>query len=356
VVLASLVVVALGSGGASDVLILTPDNFDSEIGGDSPALVEFFAPWCGHCKSLAPEYDILATTFKGQPVKIASVDADKHRDLGGRFEVSGFPTIKWFPANTKTPETYSGGRTAADMTDWINKKVGSRARVKSAPTAVTVLDPSNFDSIALDSSKDVLVEFYAPWCGHCKSLTPKYEKVASSFEGDDNIVIAKLDADAHKDLGQRYGVSGFPTIKFFPRGDKTPVDYTGGREAEDFVKYMNDKTGAQRTLGGGFTEVAGRNTELDEIAEQFTDANDKAVKSQLLTKAQAIIAQLSNEQKSLGGVYETTMKRIIEKGAEFATTEAARLKRMIDGGNVAAKKRADFAKRRNIVLQFVEDD
>jgi len=270
--------------------------------------------------------------------------------------VSGFPTIKWFPAHTKTPEAYSGGRTAADMTDFINKKVGTHARIKSAPTAVTVLDPSNFDAIALDPSKDVLVEFYAPWCGHCKSLTPKYEKVALSFEGEDNVVIAKVDADAHKDLGQRYGVSGFPTIKYFPRGDKTPVDYTGGREGEDFVKFMNDKTGSQRTLGGGFTEAAGRIPELDDIAEQFTDANDAAAKTQLITKAQGVIASLSADQKSLGGVYELTMKRIMEKGAEFAATEAARLKRMIDGGNVAAKKRADFAKRRNIVLRFTEDD
>ena len=80
-----------------------------------------------------------------------------------------------------------------------------------------VLDPSNFEAIALDETKDVLVEFYAPWCGHCKTLTPKYEKVAETFAAEGNVVVAKVDADAHRDLGSKYDVSGFPTIKFFPK-------------------------------------------------------------------------------------------------------------------------------------------
>jgi protein disulfide-isomerase A6 len=169
---------------------------------------------------LSQEYDLVATAYKNLPVKIASVDADAHRDLGGRFGVTGFPTLKYFPAGSKEGEAYSGGRTAADIIGFVNGKTGSNARLKSAATAVTVLDPSNFDSIALDPSKDVLVEFYAPWCGHCKKLAPDYEKVAASFEGEDSVVIASVDADGHKELGSRYGVSGYPTIKFFPRDNK----------------------------------------------------------------------------------------------------------------------------------------
>jgi len=348
--------VVASSGGPSDVLVLDPENFDSEIGGDAPALVEFYAPWCGHCKSLAPEYEVLASTFKGQNVKIASVDADKHRDLGGRFDVSGFPTIKWFPSGTKVPEAYSGGRTAPDMTDFINKKTGLNARIKSAPTAVVVLDPSNFDSIVNDESKDVLVEFYAPWCGHCKSLTPKYEKAAASFEGDASVVIAKCDADAHKELAQRFGVSGYPTLKFFPKHNKNGEDYSGGREADDFVKFMNERAGTQRSLGGGFTEKYGRIESMDALAEKFDDATTPEAKSAVLAETSAAIALLtSDEQKELGKVYQLTMQRIIEKGDSYATTESARLKRMIEGGSVSAKKKADFAKRRNIVNRFVDE-
>jgi len=345
---------ALAAAGGSDVLILDPTNFDSEIGGDAPALVEFFDPWCGHCKSLAPEYDILASTFKGQKVKVASVDADKHRELGTRFGVTGFPTIKYFPAGSKEAEAYSGGRTAPDMTDFINKKIGSNVRIKSAPTAVTVLDPSNFDSIALDKSKDVLVEFYAPWCGHCKTLTPKYEKVAQSFEGEERVVVAKVDADAHKELGSRYGVTGFPTIKFFPRDNKAGVDYSGGREAQDFVTYLNDKSGTERTLGGGFSEKAGRIPALDDLVSKFDDA-DADGKAAVIAEITAAVAALPAGQTEYGKVYEFTAKKVAEKGTGYATTESARLKRMIEGGSIAAKKKADFAKRRNIVRLFEED-
>jgi protein disulfide-isomerase A6 len=330
-------------------LILDGSNFDTEITGEQPALVEFFAPWCGHCKSLAPIYDELATLFKGKPVKIASVDADKHRELGGRFGVKGFPTIQFFPAGTTTPEAYQGGRTLDDFTDFINKKTGLNVRVKTAPSAVTVLDPSNFDHIVKDSNKDVLVEFYAPWCGHCKSLTPKYEKVAQSFEGDDSIVIAKLDSDAHRDTAAPYGISGYPTIKYFPKGNKAGEDYTAGREAQDFVDFINQKTGAQRTLGGGFADQAGRIPELDALVADFKAA-DASGKQAIVDKTVALVATLGKTQP-LAAVYEFTMKKVLTAPG-YAAGEAARLKRMVESGGVAAKKKTEFAKRRNIIASF----
>lgn len=207
-----------GAGDASsNVMALTPDTFDAIVGHGQGVFVEFFAPWCGHCKSLAPEYEIAGTAFKnlGSQVVIASVDADKHRELGQRFEVKGFPTLKWFPAGSLTPEAYSGGRTAADIVAFVNEKAGTNARVVAPKSAVVDLDSSNFDKIAMDPTKDVLVEFYAPWCGHCKSLAPVYEKVAESMAGEEDVVVAKVDADKHRELGSRFDVKGFPTIKFF---------------------------------------------------------------------------------------------------------------------------------------------
>ena len=62
-------------------------------------------------------------------------------------------------------------------------------------------------------------------CGHCKNLAPTYEELGGVYEKSKDVVIAKVDADAHRDLGGRFGVQGFPTIKFFPRGSTTPEEY-----------------------------------------------------------------------------------------------------------------------------------
>lgn len=83
-----------------------------------PAPQEFYAPWCGHCKSLAPEWASAAEQVGGDGVKFGAVNADEHRDLGSRFKVKGFPTIKIMPAGAKSDaeaKDYNGGRTASDL-------------------------------------------------------------------------------------------------------------------------------------------------------------------------------------------------------------------------------------------------
>ncbi|CAM9918859.1 unnamed protein product [Ascophyllum nodosum] len=110
---------------------------------------------------------------------------------------------------------------------------------------VLVLDASNFDD-AVAQNPTLLVEFYAPWCGHCKKLAPAYAKAAGTL-AKDNLKIAKVDADAHKELGKKYGVSGFPTLKLVKEGKVS--DYTGGRTADDIVAYVKKKSGpAAETL------------------------------------------------------------------------------------------------------------
>lgn len=88
-------------------------------------MVEFFAPWCGHCKNLAPHWAKAATELKGK-VKLGALDATVHAATASKYGVKGYPTIKYFGPGKKTSssaEDYDGGRTADDIVSWAMTKV-----------------------------------------------------------------------------------------------------------------------------------------------------------------------------------------------------------------------------------------
>ncbi|CAN1130614.1 Protein disulfide-isomerase [Linum perenne] len=110
---------------------------------------------------------------------------------------------------------------------------------------VLTLDHSNFTETVANHDF-IVVEFYAPWCGHCKQLAPEYEKAASALSSHDpQIVLAKVDAneDANKALATEYDVQGFPTLKIFRNGGKLIQDFKGPREAEGIVEYLKKQSG-----------------------------------------------------------------------------------------------------------------
>jgi protein disulfide-isomerase-like protein len=88
-------------------------------------------------------------------------------------------------------------------------------------------------------------------CGHCKNLAPIYEEVAKSLEGESSVVVANVDADKYRELGSRFDVQGFPTLKWFPKGNKKGEEYSGGRTAAEFMSFFQQKSGVKRTVGGG---------------------------------------------------------------------------------------------------------
>eukprot|EP00003_Mantamonas_plastica_P008804 TRINITY_DN1783_c0_g1_i3.p1 TRINITY_DN1783_c0_g1~~TRINITY_DN1783_c0_g1_i3.p1 ORF type:complete len:749 (+),score=264.27 TRINITY_DN1783_c0_g1_i3:113-2359(+) len=363
----------------TDVMSLTPDNFQQVHDSDHVWLVEFYAPWCGHCKNLVPVWEKVATNLKGI-VKIAAIDADKHRSIAGQFGIQGFPTIKMFGADKrktasgtfyKSPTDYNGGRDArsivsyatSQLPNWVHQinslekldkfmtskpkdlarvllftdkartptllkamttefrgrlvfgevrksdkgasdvvekfKIGkfptvlvvkpqgegadpeiveyqdkikvlslkmflaghaaskaqegeattsggsssksksnSNTKSKSLPPAAITLTKENFDREVTNRNEMIMVEFMAPWCGHCKRLAPEWTKAANGLRGI--IRFGVVDCDANPELAQRFGVKGYPTIKLFKHGKENkgnPVDYQGARQAAAISQY-----------------------------------------------------------------------------------------------------------------------
>jgi len=131
--------------------------------------------------------------------------------------------------------------------EWVTKFIAGdiKPTIKSEPIPtsndgpVKILVADNFNEIVNDATKDVLVEFYAPWCGHCKKLAPIYDELGTSFKGSQNVVIAKIDATAN-DVSPKLAIRGFPTLKLFKAGDKEhPVDYNGDRSLSDLTSFLN---------------------------------------------------------------------------------------------------------------------
>ncbi|XP_055372999.1 protein disulfide-isomerase [Condylostylus longicornis] len=441
------------------VLVLTSKNFNSAINDNKYILVEFYAPWCGHCKALAPEYAKAAQSLKEKEseIKLAKVDATEESSLAEIYQVRGYPTLKFF--RDGTPIEYTGGRQASDIISWVTKKAGSPVKevdsvddaadviknneivvigffkdreseaaktfvsvansldsfifaitsnddvyseyeakdgsimlfkpfdekkavfegesslenlkkfisVQSLPliiefnhesatkifggsikshllfflsksaghiekyveplrnlakqfrddvlfvtissdeednqrifeffgmskdevptlrlikleedmakykpesndineetvkefiqkfldgklkqhllsqevpedwdkAPVKVLVSKNFDEVAFNKDKDVLVEFYAPWCGHCKQLAPIYEQLGEKYKDHESIVIAKMDATVNE--LEHTKVVSYPTIKLYRKGDNEVIDYNLDRTLDDFVKFL----------------------------------------------------------------------------------------------------------------------
>jgi len=230
---------------SDDVVILSPGTFTERVlKGDEIWVVEFFAPWCGHCRNLVPEYKKAATGLKGI-VRVGAIDLDEHKGFGSQYGVKGFPTIKIFGHNKQKPIEYQGQRTAKGIAEAamkaaqsaVNEKMGMKQSSGSGGSggkgAVVELTDSNFDKTVLESDDMWLVEFFAPWCGHCKNLEPHWAEAAKRLEG--KVKLGALDATVHNVKSSQYGVQGFPTIKMFYKGEVS--EYDGGRTAGDIVSW-----------------------------------------------------------------------------------------------------------------------
>lgn len=181
-----------------------------------------------------------------------NADEDTNKALAGQYGIRGFPTIKIFGGNKKSPSDFNGQRTAKGLIDAalseIKKKVeggsssGSGSGSGGSKSDVVELTDDNFERLVLNSDDVWLVEFFAPWCGHCKNLEPQWAKAATELKG--KVKLGAVDATVHQRIAGDFQVQGYPTIKVFGGGRKTKSsaeDYNGGRTANDIVEFALTK-------------------------------------------------------------------------------------------------------------------
>ena len=216
-----------GAEEAASALDLNNDNFVSQVSG-SPHFVMFFAPWCGHCKRLAPVWEELAAKMNKDvelEVTIAKVDCTEATALCSAQDVTGYPTLKFFKNGAEKDDgvKYRGQRDLASLEKFINEKLGNEvADEKPAEAASAEANVENGLHILTEgsfaktvSSGDTFIKFYAPWCGHCQKLVPTWGELAKKFEKDETVKIAKLDCTQAQSVCQENEVKGYPTLSYF---------------------------------------------------------------------------------------------------------------------------------------------
>jgi len=148
-------------------------------------------------------------------------------------------------------------QTLADRTKDIHE-ANAADEVKHAPLSmdgsehVSKLTKDSF-AVFLSKNPRTMVEFYAPWCGHCKALAPHFERAAERLK--DRAAFAAIDGTVETQLNQVFAVGGYPTLKWFVRG--RPIDYAGARTDDAIVKWVEARLTQAYSDVEGSDDIAG---------------------------------------------------------------------------------------------------
>ncbi|KAH8921238.1 thioredoxin-domain-containing protein [Atractiella rhizophila] len=216
------------------------------------------------------------------------------------------------------------------------------------------LDSKNFQQSILQPEQGTLIAFFAPWCGHCKNLAGTWDKVAENFENDERCSVAHFDADAadNKEIAHKYGVQGYPTIKYFPRGG-SPIDYSSARSEQAFLDFLNDKCGTFKGPGGVIKADAGVISLFEGLVSQFFNtASD--LRTEFLDTVPSLMSEAaSNASSATKDAYIKVMKKIVDNEA-YLEKEAKRLEKLVEKkGKLAGKKLEQVMIRKNLLDAFV---
>ncbi|CAF4287621.1 unnamed protein product, partial [Adineta steineri] len=218
----------------------TFDGFITE-NSQSPILVMFYAPWCGHCKNIKPELIQASIDLHEQQhnAKIVAIDATKAPILSKQYKITGFPTMKFFRDGKYAFDAHE--RTADKIVEFLKdpKEPPPPEREWSEQESDVIhLNDENFKTI-LKKKKAALVFFYAPWCGHCKNAKPLFTKAAAALKDNPKVAFCAVDCTKSQSMCKEHEVQGYPTIKYFSFG-KFVSSYEDARTEEAFVEFMTN--------------------------------------------------------------------------------------------------------------------
>jgi protein disulfide-isomerase A1 len=320
-------------------------------------LAYIFAETGEEREQLAKELKPLAVKHKGA-INFATIDATAFGQHAGNlnlkpgtwpaFAIQRTDKNEKFPydQDLKINEKEIGTFVEDFLAGKVDPSIKSEPIPESNDGPVTVVVAKNYKDIVIDNDKDVLVEFYAPWCGHCKALAPKYEELGQAYASSELsklVTIAKVDATAN-DVPDE--IQGFPTIKLFPAGKKdAPVDYSGSRTVEDLAQFI--KENGSHKAAAVFAEAADAvEEEAEELAEQAKAATEsgksgaeeatKSVKSGASEASKSATSGASEASKSASsGASEAT-----ESASSAASGAASSVKSAASGAAEAVKSAA----------------
>lgn len=213
---------------SSPVTQVDAKSFDRLINkSNHTSVVEFYAPWCGHCQNLKPAYEKAAKNLEGLAhVAAVNCDEDENKQLCGMMGVQGFPTLKTVrPGKKGKPivEDYNGPRTAKGIVDAVVDKINNHVK------RVADKDLDSFLSTKNDSAKAILFTEKGTTSALLKSIAIDFLDVIS---------VAQI-RDKETKANQLFGITSYPTLVLLPGGDKEGIVYDGEMKKDAMVKFLS---------------------------------------------------------------------------------------------------------------------
>ncbi|XP_064457974.1 dnaJ homolog subfamily C member 10-like [Ornithodoros turicata] len=195
------------------VVKLTPEAFSKlveEKGEEEVWAIDFYAPWCGPCMRLEPEWNRLGKLVADEPnIRVGKVDCESDAWLCSKHGVRSYPNLRVYGRghfDSRRYFTFNGwSRDSASLRAWV---------LQFLPSSVEELDHDAYFRTVLVDRTPWVVDFYAPWCGHCVQFRPHFEAVAKKLEG--RVKFGALNCEEHHQVCDAVEIRRYPTIVFYP--------------------------------------------------------------------------------------------------------------------------------------------